>query len=157
MSYFVWSLFFFNECFVPMCWWSISLLLNLLKPYSPRPAFRFPRWLTDLSSLLYQGSPSFFCCWGRWCTWCVCVRVCARVILFADLELIPFKTLLNTFEWDWLMFASTTAPSSSLNPKGNPGRQKQSVITEVSDGIWMLFAPRSVLYIVYDTHFWTHM
>lgn len=91
------------------------------------------------------------------CLVCMCACVCVRVMLFADLELIPFKNLLNTFEWDWLMFASTIVPSSSLNSKGNPGRQKQSVLTEVSDGIWMLFAPRSVLYIVYDTHFWTHM
>ena len=91
----------------------------LLPPHPLRLAFRFPRWLTDLSSLLYQGSPSFFCCWGRVC---MCVCACECVILFPDLELIPFKTLLKTLMWDWFMFASTIAPPFVPPPHGPTGR-----------------------------------
>lgn len=132
-------------------WWSISLL----KPYSPltgvqvSTAADWPLFLV-VSRLAFF----FFCCWGWWCNWCVCVCVCvlvcvcARVrMFFPDLELVPFKTLLNTFMWDWFYFASTTAPSSSFNPKGNPGRQKQSVGNEVFDGI--LNAIRSQICVVY--------
>lgn len=68
-----------------------------------------------------------------------------------DVEIsFPVRELIQTFVCDWFMFASTTA----LNPKGSRGRLKQSV---VFDGILNALLPGSVLYIVYDTHFWTRV
>lgn len=91
-------LFFFVPRFVPVCWWSISLLR---KPYSPLPAFRFLLLLTDLSPSPYQGLPSFFSAVEYNDVLGVYVCVCVCVLSFPDLELIPFKILLNTFKWAW--------------------------------------------------------
>lgn len=136
----------------------------LLPPPPPPPhlAFRFPWRLTDWPLFLVVSRLAFFffCCWGRWwwwwCTWRVYVCVCACVILFPDLELIPFKTLLNTFNLDWFMFASTTAPFLFTPPPPSlpsrtlkaiqAGRSNQS-LTKSFDGI--LNAIRSQICVVY--------
>lgn len=74
----------------------------------------------------------------------VCMRACvwvsACVILFPDLELIPFKTLLKTLMWDWFMFASTIAPPFRPPPpqptrQSTAGRSNQSITKKVFDGI----------------------
>lgn len=47
------------------------------KALLPPTAFRFPQRLTDLSSLFYQGSPSFFSAVEDDDVIGVCVRACA--------------------------------------------------------------------------------
>lgn len=110
---------FESKCLVPgaSC---VSKNPSSKKPYFPpdrRSGFTAADW--PLSSLSYQGSPSFLCCWGRWCIG-VCVWVCMSL---PDLDLIPFKTLLKTSTWDWFMFASTAAPE----PKKRQSRQAEAI------------------------------
>lgn len=90
--------FFQYKCFV----FGSSCVLpksSLSKALLPLLALRFPRLLTDLSSLLYQGSPSFFF------RFAVMTMVYARAwvceIPFPDVELIPFKNPFKTWTWVW--------------------------------------------------------
>lgn len=123
ISCLVWLIIFMNvlSLELPVC---SRRICPLLKPYSPTGVQVSA--MADWPLFLVVSRLAFFFLLLRTMMYLVCVCVRACVILFPDLELIPFKTLLKTFMWDWFMFASTIAPHSSLNPKGNPGRQKQS-------------------------------
>lgn len=69
--------------------------------------------MTDPSSLFYQGSPPSSAVEDD-DVLSVCVRVC---VLFPDLELIPFKTLLNTSGIDLcLLTPHQPPPPPPFNP-----------------------------------------